>query len=69
MTTKYPFKPVDEQLAYLRKGAAEIIPEPELKAKLEKSEDDLQTYADKNGLLFLETDKGTTENIVTQRLR
>jgi len=37
MTTKYPFKPVDEQLAYLRKGAAEIIPEPELKAKLEKS--------------------------------
>lgn len=40
-----------------------------MKAKLEKSEDDLQTYADKNGLLFLETDKGTTENIVTQRLR
>ncbi len=37
MTTKYPFKPVDEQLPYLRKGAAEIIPEPELKAKLEKS--------------------------------
>ena len=32
-----PFQPVDEQLAYLKKGAAEIIPEPELKAKLEKS--------------------------------
>ena len=31
------FKPVDEQLAYLKKGAAEIIPESELKAKLEKS--------------------------------
>src|SRR5437899_4710128 len=31
------FKPVDEQLAYLRKGAAEIIREEELKAKLEKS--------------------------------
>lgn len=31
------FKPVDEQIAYLKKGAAEIIPEPELKAKLEKS--------------------------------
>ncbi|GAC1679174.1 MAG: tyrosine--tRNA ligase [Candidatus Acidiferrum sp.] len=29
--------PVDEQLAYLRKGAAEIIREEELKAKLEKS--------------------------------
>jgi len=31
------FKPVDEQLAYLKKGAAEIIPEPELCASLEKS--------------------------------
>ncbi|HYL61410.1 MAG TPA: tyrosine--tRNA ligase [Candidatus Methylomirabilis sp.] len=31
------FKPVEEQLVYLKKGAAEIIPEPELKAKLEKS--------------------------------
>jgi succinoglycan biosynthesis transport protein ExoP len=40
-----------------------------MKAKLEKSEDDLQQYARDNGLLFLETDKGTSENIVTQRLR
>ena len=31
------FKPVEEQLAYLRKGAAEIIREDELKAKLEHS--------------------------------
>lgn len=31
------FKPVDEQFAYLKKGAAEVIPETELKAKLEKS--------------------------------
>lgn len=31
------FKPVDEQLAYLRKGVAEIIPEEELKTKLERS--------------------------------
>jgi tyrosyl-tRNA synthetase len=31
------FKPVEEQLAYLKKGAAEIIPEAELKAKLEHS--------------------------------
>ncbi len=31
------FKPVDEQLAYLKKGAAEIIPEAELRASLEKS--------------------------------
>jgi capsular exopolysaccharide synthesis family protein len=39
------------------------------KAKLEKSEDDLQEYAQKNGLLFLETEKGDTENIVNERLR
>jgi tyrosyl-tRNA synthetase len=31
------FKPVEEQLAYLKKGAAEIVPEEELKAKLENS--------------------------------
>src|SRR6201987_5581501 len=31
------FKHVDEQLAYLKKGVAEIIPEPELRAPLEKS--------------------------------
>src|SRR5487761_2743140 len=30
-------KSVDDQLAYLRKGAAEIIPENELRAKLEQS--------------------------------
>src|ERR1700674_63743 len=35
--TPATFKPVDEQLAYLKKGAAEIIPEPELRASLEKS--------------------------------
>src|SRR5258708_7731172 len=31
------FPPVDEQLAYIRKGAAEIISEAELRARLEKS--------------------------------
>jgi tyrosyl-tRNA synthetase len=31
------FKPVDEQIAYLRKGVAEIIPEAEFRAKLEQS--------------------------------
>ncbi|MGB6882601.1 MAG: tyrosine--tRNA ligase [Candidatus Acidiferrum sp.] len=31
------FKPVEEQLAYLKKGTAEIIPEAELKAKLDHS--------------------------------
>src|SRR5271157_4314274 len=37
MTTKKQFKPVDEQLAYLRKGAAEIIREEDLRAKLAAS--------------------------------
>jgi len=32
-----PFKSVHEQLAYIKKGAAEIIPEDELKAKLDHS--------------------------------
>src|SRR5438445_12882561 len=31
------FAPVDEQLAYLKKGSAEIIREAELREKLEKS--------------------------------
>src|SRR6266849_1344287 len=35
--TKPVFKEVDEQLAYLRKGVAEIIPEDEFRAKLETS--------------------------------
>src|SRR5260370_10024975 len=37
MMAQTTFKPVDEQLAYLKKGAAEIIRESELKAKLEQS--------------------------------
>ena len=35
--TQATFKPVDEQLAYLKKGVAEIIREEELRARLEKS--------------------------------
>ena len=37
MTSTPQFRPVDEQLAYLRKGAAEIIREEDLRAKLEAS--------------------------------
>ncbi len=40
-----------------------------LKIKLEKSENNLQTYAQANGLLFLESAQGQSENIVNQRLR
>src|ERR1700737_1986613 len=35
--TQVKFKPVEEQLAYLKKGVAELIREDELKARLEKS--------------------------------
>ena len=35
--TEHKFKPIEEQLAYIKKGVAEIIPEPELAAKLEAS--------------------------------
>src|SRR6266851_1593406 len=35
--TQSTFEPVEEQLAYLKKGVAEIIPEAELTAKLAKS--------------------------------
>src|SRR6266581_3860599 len=35
--TPAKFKPVEDQLAYLKKGVAEIVPEAELIAKLEKS--------------------------------
>jgi polysaccharide biosynthesis transport protein len=41
----------------------------DLKAKLQKSQDDLHTYAADNDLLFLETDKGNSENVVNQSLR
>jgi polysaccharide biosynthesis transport protein len=40
-----------------------------LKMNLEKSEDQLQAYAQANGLLFLESAQGQNENIVNQRLR
>jgi tyrosyl-tRNA synthetase len=37
MTTKRSFQPVEEQLAYLRKGAAEVIRDEDLRAKLDAS--------------------------------
>ena len=37
MTSESKFRPVAEQLAYLKKGVSEIVPEAELRSKLEKS--------------------------------
>ena len=47
--TQANFRPVEEQLAYLKKGVAEIVPEAELRAKLEKS---LQTGKPLRCLLY-----------------
>jgi polysaccharide biosynthesis transport protein len=41
----------------------------DLKGRLEISENQLQAYAQANGLLYLQDDKGTDENIVDERLR
>src|ERR1700756_3870358 len=40
-----------------------------VKAKLEKSEEQLQNYVQRNGLVFLETDKGASENVANERLQ
>jgi len=40
-----------------------------VKAKLEKSEEQLQDYARDNGLVFLENDKGASENVANERLQ
>jgi len=40
-----------------------------VKTKLEKSEDELQSYARHNGLVFLETDKGTSQSVANERLQ
>lgn len=40
-----------------------------VKGKLEKSEEQLQDYARHNGLVFLENDKGASENVANERLQ
>ncbi|HKV61106.1 MAG TPA: polysaccharide biosynthesis tyrosine autokinase [Candidatus Acidoferrum sp.] len=40
-----------------------------MKAKLEKSEDEMQSYARRNGLVYLETDKGASQNVANERLQ
>ena len=40
-----------------------------VKAKLEKSEEQLQDYARLNGLVFLENDKGASQNVANERLQ
>src|ERR671923_352257 len=40
-----------------------------VKSKLEKSEEQLQDYARHNGLVFLENDKGVSQNVANERLQ
>ena len=40
-----------------------------VKARLEKSEDELQDYARRKGLVFLETDKGASQNVANERMQ
>jgi polysaccharide biosynthesis transport protein len=64
-----------EQSLNARWGAAQTAAEwlsqqlTGVKSKLEKSEDDLQDYAHKNGLTFLQNDKGVVQNVANDRLQ
>jgi capsular exopolysaccharide synthesis family protein len=40
-----------------------------VKSKLENSEEQLQNYARRNDLVFLETDKGPSQNVVTEQVQ
>jgi exopolysaccharide transport family protein len=40
-----------------------------VKVKLEKSEDELQAYARRNGLIFVESDKGASQSVANERLQ
>lgn len=40
-----------------------------VKAKLEKSENELQAYAHRNGLLFIQSEKGANVNVANQQLQ
>ena len=51
------FKPVEEQLAYLKKGTAEIIREEELKEKIAKPREEIERLNALNARLMASEDK------------
>jgi len=63
------FKPVAEQLAYLKKGAAEIIREEELRAKLEKSREAGKPLRVKLGVDATAPDIHLGHMVVIEKLR
>lgn len=67
--TSGKFKPVDEQLAYIKKGAAEIIPENELRAKLEKSRQTGKPLRAKLGVDPTAPDLHLGHTVVIRKLR
>ena len=69
MTMKREFKPVDEQIAYLRKGAAEIIREEDLSAKLEASRKSGQPLRVKLGVDPTAPDLHLGHTVVLRKLK
>ncbi len=67
--TSAKFKPVDEQLAYIKKGAAEIIPENELRAKLETSRQTGKPLRAKLGVDPTAPDLHLGHTVVIRKLR
>src|ERR1700687_5588769 len=63
------FKPADEQLAYLKKGVVEIVPEAELTAKLEKSRKTGQPLRVKLGLDPTAPDLHLGHTVVIRKLK
>ena len=63
------FQPVDAQLEYLRKGAAEIIPEAELRAKLEASRKSGKPLRAKLGVDPTAPDLHLGHTVVLRRLK
>jgi len=69
MTTKREFKPIGEQIAYLRKGAAEIIREEDLSAKLEASRKSGQPLRVKLGVDPTAPDLHLGHTVVLRKLK
>jgi tyrosyl-tRNA synthetase len=64
-----PFPPVDEQLAYLRKGAAEIVKESELREKLEKSRASAKPLSVKLGMDPTAPDLHLGHTVILRKLK
>src|SRR6266513_3087771 len=67
--TQTNFSPVEEQLAYLRKGVHEIIREEDLRAKLEKSRKTGKPLRAKLGVDPTAPDIHLGHTVVLQKLR